>query len=428
MLDIKKLRENLDEIIKRLNTRGQDYSYLKEVVELDDRRKELVQEVEQYKNYRNEKSKLIGQLKREGKEAEVQETMKIVDVYSEDIKKFDQEIADIEKKIYETLAYTPNVPRETIPVGSSEDDNVCMRKVGELPKFDFKPKKHYEIAEELDLLDFEVAGKITGSRFVMYKGIGARLERAIINFFLDLHVNEHGFTEYLPPFMVNSKTMFGTGQLPKFKEDMFGVEDTDYWLIPTSEVPLTNYYADDILIKPELPMKFTAYTPCFRREAGSAGRDTRGLIRQHQFNKVEMVMYAHPDKSYEALDALTGYAEKALQLLGLPYQVLQLCTADIGFSAAQTNDLEVWMPGFDTYREISSCSNCEDFQARRANIKFKEDEKGRAELLHTLNGSGLAVGRTFAAILENYQTKDGEVIIPEALVKYMGGLEKISKK
>ncbi|MDF9866716.1 seryl-tRNA synthetase [Bacilli bacterium PM5-3] len=425
MLDIKRLRDNVDEIVERLNTRGQDYSYLKDTVKYDEERRALVQKVEEFKNYRNEKSKEIGDLKRKGEDASA--VLAEVDKYADDIKDLDERINELDAKIFKMLSETPNVPRETVAVGLDEDSNVCLREVGERTKFDFEPKPHYEVAEGLDIVDFERAAKITGSRFAIYKGLGAKLERALIAFMLDLHTQEHGYFEMIPPFLVNSKTMFGTGQLPKFEEDMFGVRNTDYWLIPTAEVPLTNYHAEEILNNPTFPMKFTAYTPCFRAEAGSAGRDTRGLIRQHQFNKVELVLYAHPDHSYEALDELTNNAEEVLKRLGLPYRVMQLCTGDTGFCSANTNDLEVWMPGFDTYREISSCSNCEDFQARRANIKFKEDG-GKAEYVHTLNGSGVAIGRAFSAILENYQQADGSVLVPEVLVPYMGGITKIEKQ
>lgn len=425
MLDIKRLREDVDGLIKRLNTRGDDFSYLKDVVKWDEERRELVQKVEELKNYRNEQSKKIGELKRDGKD--VTEVLKDVDQYGEDIKKLDADIAKLDNKIFDTLASTPNVPRETVVVGADETFNKCLRVIGEPRKFDFEPKPHFEVAEGLGIVDFERASKITGSRFALYKGLGAKLERALIAFMLDLHTNEHGYMEYIPPFMVNSNTMFGTGQLPKFEDDMFGVVDTDYWLIPTAEVPLTNIYKQEILQDPSFPMRMTAYTPCFRREAGSAGRDTRGLIRQHQFNKVELVMYAHPDNSYDALDMMTANAEEVLKRLGLPYRVMELATGDLGFCSANTNDLEVWMPGFNTYREISSCSNCEDFQARRANIKFKNGN-GKAEFVHTLNGSGVAVGRAFSAILENYQNEDGSVTIPEVLVPYMGGLTKIIKE
>jgi len=425
MIDIRLVREDVEGLITRLNTRGGDYSNLRDVVTMDEERRAIIQDVEQLKALRNEQSKKIGEMKRNGEDTT--EIMASIDQEGDRIKELDAQLKEIDDKIFNILSTTPNVPRETVVVGKDENDNKELRKVMEPKKFDFTPKPHYEIAEGLDIIDFERAAKITGARFSILKGAGARLDRAIYNFMLDYQTDHNGFLEYLPPYMVNTKSMFGTGQLPKFEEDMFGVEDTDYWLIPTSEVPLTNMYADEILVNPTLPMKFTALTPCFRREAGSAGRDTRGIIRQHQFNKVEMVMYAHPDKSYEALDALTGFAESILKELKLPYRVIELCTGDMGFGSATTNDLEVWMPGFNTYREISSCSNCEDFQARRMNLKFKTDDMNKPEFLHTLNGSGVAVGRTLAAILENYQNEDGSVTIPDVLVPYMGGMTKIEK-
>lgn len=425
MLDIKRVRENTAELIELLNRRGNDHSYLNDVVEWDEQRRGLVVKVEDFKNFRNEKSKLIGELKRKGENADA--VLSEVDKYADEIKDLDAQIKELDDKIYDKLINTPNVPRETLQVGPDESYNKLLREVGERTVHNFESKPHYDIAEDLDIVDFERATKLTGTRFAIYKGLGARLERALITFMLDYHLDNHNYTEYIPPFMANTKTMIGTGQLPKFADDMFHITGTDYWLIPTSEVPLTNLYAEEILLEPTFPMKFTSYTPCFRAEAGSAGRDTRGLIRQHQFNKVEMVMYAHPDHSYEALEELTDNAEDILKALKLPYRVVELSTGDMGFGAATTNDIEVWLPGFGTYREISSCSNCLDFQARRANIKFKENAQAKAEYVHTLNGSGLAVGRTFLAILENYQQEDGSVIIPEVLVPYMGGITKIEK-
>lgn len=426
MLDIKMIKDDVEKVITRLNTRGQDYSYLRDVVKLDDERLALIKEVESKKQFRNEKSKEIGLMKRNGEDTA--KILKEVEDIGAEIKELDDKIVDLDNKIAELMDNTPNVPRETVKVGLTEEDNKLLRTVLEPRMFDFKPKPHYELVEELDIVDFERAAKVTGSRFAYYKGLGARLERALISFMLDIHTLEHGFTEFMPPLMANTKTMYGMGQLPKFAEDMFKVQDSDYWLIPTSEVPLTAYRSNEIIMNPEFPMKFTAYTPCFRSEAGSAGRDTRGLIRQHQFNKVEMVMYAHPEHSYEALEMMTGYAEEILKRLELPYRVVELCTGDMGFGSATTNDIEVWMPGFDTYREISSCSNITDFQARRAGIRFKENKDTKAEYVHTLNGSGLAIGRTFAAIIENYQQKDGSITIPKALIPYMGGIEKIEKK
>ena len=321
----------------------------------------------------------------------------------------------------------PNLPHPTTPVGRSEDENVVVRSWGTLPNMAFEPKPHWDLAEDLDILDFERAAKITGARFCLSKGAGARLERALISFMLDLHTTEHGYTEVLPPFMVNRASMTGTGQLPKFEEDLFRLVDPEFFLIPTAEVPVTNIHRDEILKKSDLPICYTAYTPCFRREAGSYGKDTRGLIRQHQFNKVELVKFVHPDESQAELEKLTGHAEKVLQLLELPYRVMALCSGDIGFSACKTYDLEVWLPSQNTYREISSCSSFGDFQARRAGIRFREDEKSKPEFVHTLNGSGLAVGRTLVAILENYQQADGSIVIPAALRPYMGGMEKITK-
>ncbi|MDR1782559.1 MAG: serine--tRNA ligase [Bacilli bacterium] len=424
MLDIKMLRDDVETIITALNRRGDDFGYLRDVVKWDDERRVLVQKVEEFKKERNDKSKLIGEMKRKGEDTTA--IMNEVADFGDKIKTEDDKIAELEKKIFDALAMTPNVPRETLAEGD-EDHNVCLKMWGEPRKFTFKPKPHYEIAEDLDIVDFERASKISGSRFATYKGLGAKLERALIAYMLDMHTEEQGYLEFIPPFMVNSKTMFGTGQLPKFSEDMYHVDGTDNWLIPTAEVPLTNYNQDEIIQNAQFPIKMTAYTPCFRQEAGSAGRDTRGLIRQHQFNKVELVMYAHPEHSYEALDMLTDEAEEVLRRLNLPYRVMQLATGDLGFCSANTNDLEVWMPGFDTYREISSCSNCLDFQARRANIRFR-DENGKVEFIHTLNGSGVAVGRCFSAILENYQNEDGSVTIPEILVPYMGGVTKIEKR
>jgi seryl-tRNA synthetase len=426
MLDIKMIKDDVEQVITRLNTRGQDYSYLRDVVKLDDDRLVLIKEVENKKQFRNEKSKEIGLMKRNGENTT--KILKEVEDIGDDINELDIKIADLDNKIAELMDNTPNVPRETVKVGLTEEDNKLLRTVLEPREFGFKPKPHYELVEGLDIVDFERAAKVTGSRFAYYKGLGARLERALISFMLDIHTLEHGFTEFMPPLMANTNTMYGMGQLPKFAEDMFKVQDSEYWLIPTSEVPLTAYRSNEIIMNPKFPMKFTAYTPCFRSEAGSAGRDTRGLIRQHQFNKVEMVMYAHPEHSYEALEMMTGYAEEILKRLELPYRVVELCTGDMGFGSATTNDIEVWMPGFDTYREISSCSNITDFQSRRAGIRFKENKYVKANYVHTLNGSGLAIGRTFAAIIENYQQEDGSITIPKVLVPYMGGIEKIEKK
>lgn len=426
MLDIKQIRENPEKLIERLNTRGHDFSFLNDVVKQDEQRRFLLQEVESLKAFRNDASKKIGVLKKQGLDAS--EIMEEVSRANERISVIDTELSEIEKTISYTLASVPNVPRETVVVGKSEESNVEVRKNGVIPQFSFTPKAHWEIGTGLDILDFEGGAKLTGSRFTVYKGLGARLERALINFMLDLHTAQHKYEEMLPPFMVNASSMYGTGQLPKFEEDLFKVEPFGYYLIPTAEVPVTNYHANEILTINDLPKYYTAYTPCFRAEAGAAGKDTRGIIRQHQFNKVELVKFVKPEDSAEELEKLTLNAEEVLKQLELPYRTMMLCTGDLGFASAQTYDLEVWLPSFGGYREISSCSNFEDFQARRANIRFKRDEKAKPEFVHTLNGSGLAVGRTVAAILENYQNEDGSVTIPKALRPYFGGLEKIEKK
>jgi len=393
---------------------------------MDVRRRELLQESESLKNRKNVVSQEVARLKKAGENADaIIAEMKQV---SDRIKELDDEIRDIEEKLEELLLRIPNIPHETVPVGASEDDNVVIRTWGEKPQFDFEPLPHWEIAANLDILDFERAGKVTGSRFVFYKGLGARLERALIQFMMDVHSEEFGYTEMLPPLMVNRASLTGTGQLPKFEEDAFKVADTDYFMIPTAEVPVTNYHRDEILSISELPKYYVAYSPCFRAEAGAAGRDTRGIIRQHQFNKVELVKLVLPETSYDELETLTKQAERILQLLGLPYRVVQLCTGDLGFSAAKTYDLEVWLPSQGTYREISSCSNFEDFQARRANIRFRRDANAKPEYVHTLNGSGLAVGRTVAAILENGLQADGSVVIPEVLRPYMRNQMVISRK
>ena len=426
MLDIKQIRENTQSIIDRLNTRGQDFSFLNDVVKADEKRRELLQEVESLKAFRNESSKKIGMMKKNGEDTS--NLMSEVSKANERISAIDKELSEIENTIQNTLNVVPNVPRETVIVGKGEEDNKEVRKYGIIPQFDFTPKAHWEIGVNLGILDFEGGAKLTGSRFTVYKGLGAKLERSLINFMLDLHVSQHGYEEMLPPFMVNANSMYGTGQLPKFEEDLFKVEPFGYYLIPTAEVPVTNYHANEILSNDDLPKFYTAYTPCFRAEAGAAGKDTRGIIRQHQFNKVELVKFVKPENSVEELEKLTMNAEEVLRLLELPYRTMMLCTADLGFSSAQTYDLEVWLPSFGGYREISSCSNFEDFQARRANIRFKRDDKSKPEFVHTLNGSGLAVGRTVAAILENYQNEDGSVTIPKVLRPYFGGLEKIEKK
>ncbi|MDM8214005.1 serine--tRNA ligase [Enterococcus hirae] len=424
MLDVKMIRQNFDEVKKKLETRGVKSETLLDFKMLDEQRRDLLVKTEQLKKKRNDASQEIAQLKREKKAASAEiAAMKEV---GEEIKVLDEELGQIEDKMNEIAVRLPNLPHEDVPVGPDEDSNVEDYRVGDLPEFAFEPKPHWEIGENLGILDFERGAKVSGSRFLYYKGLGARLERALYNYMLDMHVNEQGYTEIIPPYLVNDQAMFGTGQFPKFKEDVFQITGQPLTLIPTAEVPLTNYYANEILSEEELPIYFTALSPSFRSEAGSAGRDTRGLIRLHQFNKVEMVKFSHPDHSYEELKKMVGNAEAILQGLGLPYRVITLSTGDMGFSAAKTHDLEVWIPAQETYREISSCSNCEDFQARRAKIRFR-DADGKVHFVHTLNGSGLAVGRTVAAVLENYQNEDGSVTIPEALVPYMGGVKKITK-
>ncbi|EAD6207104.1 serine--tRNA ligase [Listeria monocytogenes] len=423
MLDVKLLRNNFDEVKQKLQNRGEDLGEFEKFGELDKRRRTLIVETEALKSQRNEVSQEIAKLKREKQDADAKiEEMRVV---GDRIKTLDIELREIDEKLDMILMSIPNIPHESTPVGESEDDNVEIRKWGEVSAFDFEPKVHWDLGTDLDILDFENAAKVTGSRFVFYKKLGARLERALINFMMDLHSNEHGYEEMLPPYMVNRASMTGTGQLPKFEEDAFLIEAEDYFLIPTAEVPVTNYHREDILKAEDLPRKYTAFSACFRSEAGSAGRDTRGLIRQHQFNKVELVQFVKPEDSYVALEKLTGNAEEVLRRLELPYRVLSMCTADLGFTAAKKYDLEVWIPSYNSYREISSCSNFESFQARRANIRFRREPGSKPEYVHTLNGSGLALGRTVAAILENYQDADGSVRIPKVLQGYMGGIEKI---
>ncbi|MGL5715776.1 MAG: serine--tRNA ligase [Paraclostridium sp.] len=418
MLDIKRIRENLEEIKAAMQVRGEKEFDLDAIVELDDRRRELLKEVEVMKNELNIESKKIPQLIKEG--VDVVEAKAKLKELSDTIKGFDEKVREVESEIEYKLMRIPNVPHPNVPQGTTDEDNVEIRTWGEPTKFEFEHKAHWDIGTGLDILDFETGGKITGSRFTLYKGLGARLERALINFFLNEQTGKNGYTEVLPPFMANRTSFIGTGQLPKFEEDMFKLEGVDYFLIPTAEVPVTNIHRDEILTVDQLPIKYCAYTPCFRSEAGSAGRDTRGLVRQHQFNKVELVKFVKPEDSYEELEKLTNDAEMMLQMLGLPYRVVRICTGDLGFTAAFKYDLEVWMPSYNRYVEISSCSNFEDFQARRAGVRFKRDRKSKAEYVHTLNGSGLAVGRSFAAILENYQQEDGSVVVPEVLRPYMG--------
>ncbi len=425
MLDMKYLRSNFEEVKERLKFRGEDMSAFDDFESLDQKRRELIQQTEELKSKRNTVSQEVARLKKEKQDADalIAEMREV----GESIKTLDAELRNVDEKLESLLLRMPNIPHESVPAGESEDDNVEVRKWGEVPQFHFEAKPHWDLATELDLLDFERAGKVTGSRFTFYKGAGAKLERALISFMLDLHTEKHGYTEMMPPYMVNRTSMTGTGQLPKFEEDAFRIEAEDYFLIPTAEVPVTNYHRDEILSVDELPIAYAAYSACFRSEAGSAGRDTRGLIRQHQFNKVEMVRFVKPEDSYDELEKLTGHAEKVLQLLGLPYRVLNMCSADLGFTAAKKYDLEVWLPSYEDYKEISSCSNFEGFQARRANIRFRREKTGKPEHVHTLNGSGLAIGRTVAAILENYQQEDGSILIPEVLRPYMGGKEEIKK-
>ena len=423
MLDIKMIRQNTDEIKERLATRGVKAEKIDALLEKDKRRRELLVETEGLKQKRNEVSAEIANAKRNKQDAT--DAIKEMRVVGAKIKSLDEELEEVEATVKDMASRLPNLPNPTIPVGPDESANVELRKVGTPREFDFEPKAHWDIGEDLGILDFDRGAKVSGARFVYYKGLGARLERAVYNFMLDEHAKE-GYTEMLPPYIVNAQTMYGTGQFPKFKEDVYQVNGEDMTLIPTAEVPLTNYYRDEVIPTEKLPVYFTALTPCFRSEAGSAGRDTRGLIRMHQFNKVEMVKFSKPENSYDELEKMTQNAGNIMEKLGLPYHVITLSTGDMGFSAAMTHDLEVWMPAQNKYREISSCSNCEDFQARRAHIQYR-DENGKLNFVHTLNGSGLAVGRTVAAILENYQNEDGSVTVPEALRPYLGGLEKITK-
>ena len=425
MLDIKRIREDFDGVKKAVESRGKGDFGIDKVREYDVERRKLLAEVEQMKNQQSTSSRQIPVLKKEGKDTT--ELMAEMKQLSEKIKVLDGQVSEVEAKLRDALLNIPNTPYKDVQEGADDSDNVELRKWGEPRTFDFDEKAHWDIGTDLDILDFERATKIAGTRFTVYKGLGARLERAVINFMLNLHTEEHGFTEILPPFMVNRDAMIGTGQLPKFEDDMFHVPAKVFFLIPTAEVPVTNLRMNEIIDEAELPIYYTAYTPCFRKEAGSAGRDTRGLIRQHQFNKVEMVKFVKPETSYDELETLTAAAEDVLQKLEIPYRVVRLSTGDLGFSSAMTYDIEVWMPSYGRYVEISSCSNFENFQARRGNIRFRPAEKGKPEFVHTLNGSGLAVGRTVAAILENYQQADGSVVIPEALRGFMG-VDKIEKK
>lgn len=421
MLDIKRIRANKEEVIESLNSRLGNYN-LDKVIELDEKRREIIFEVENKKARQNEVSKQVPKLKKEG--VDVSELFKEMKLLSDEIKELDVKVKDLDEEIRKELLSIPNTPNKEIPIGKSDEDNVEIRKFLEPKKFDFEVKAHWDLGVDLDILDFERAVKISGSRFSVFKGKGAKLERALINFMLDLH-SEQGYDEVSVPVLINRNSMYGTGQLPKFEEDMFYVPSKDMFLAPTAEVPVTNLLSNEILEFEKVPTYYTAFTYCFRQEAGSAGRDTRGLIRNHQFDKVEMVKFVNPENSYDELEKLTNDAEEILKLLEIPYRVVCLCTGDIGFSSAKTYDIEVWMPSYGRYVEISSCSNFEDFQARRANIRFR-DEDGKVKFVHTLNGSGLAVGRTFAAVLENYQREDGSIEIPHVLRKYMG-LDEIRK-
>jgi seryl-tRNA synthetase len=424
MLDLKFIRSNLDKVKEMLKNRGYDLD-ISVFESVDEERREILTTLESLRHQRNRVSDDIASMKKKGEDAsQIIGEMKKV---SAEIKEREAELSQVEDKINPFLMIVPNMPHESVAIGVDENDNPEIRKWGEIREMDFEPLPHWEIGERLDILDFARASKIAGARFALYRGAGALLERALINFMLDVHTREHGYTEVLPPFMVNSATMTGTGQLPKFKEDLFKIEGWDYYLIPTAEVPVTNIHREEILREEDLPFYYVSYTPCFRSEAGSYGKDTRGLIRQHQFNKVELVKFSRPEESWDELEKLTNDAEEILKRLELPYRVVSLCTGDLGFSAAKTYDLEVWLPGQNLYREISSCSNFGEFQARRAGIRFKKKGASGTQLVHTLNGSGLAVGRTLVAVLENCQQKDGSVAIPEALKPYMGGMEFITQ-
>ena len=422
MLDVKLLREDLTRVKERMATRGAAVDW-DEFVALDRERRDALANIERLREKKNRLSGEIGKVKKTGGDAAAQ--MREVEAVSAAICDGEAPLADVEARFERFMLTLPNLPHGSVKIGKNESENREVRRWGEPPQFDFEAQNHWDIGETLGILDFARAAKITGARFTVYCGAGAKLERALINFMLDLHTGEHGYQEMLPPALVNRSALVGTGQLPKFEEDLFHLAPGDYFLIPTAEVPLTNLHRDELLERDELPIRYVAFTPCFRSEAGSYGKDVRGLIRQHQFNKVEMVKLCEPDNSYDELESMVLNAEEVLKRLKLPYRVVELCTGDMGFASAKTYDLEVWLPGQNTYREISSCSNCEDFQARRANIRYRKEPKGRPLFVHTLNGSGLAVGRTFVAVLENYQQKDGSVVIPEVLRPYMGGLDRI---
>ena len=422
MLDVRLLRDSLDQVKERMATRGARIEW-DEFVTLDRERRDALATIERLKEKKNRLSGEIGKTKKSGGDASM--SMRESEEVSEAIRSADGPLAEIESRFENFMLALPNLPHPSVTVGKSETDNREVRRWGKPRTFDFTPKNHWDIGEELDILDFDRAAKIAGARFAVYCGAGARLERSLINFMLDLHTGENGYREMLPPALVNRAALVGTGQLPKFEEDLFHLAPGDYFLIPTAEVPLTNLHRDEMLERGDLPIKYVASTPCFRSEAGSYGKDVRGLIRQHQFNKVEMVKFSEPETSYDELESMVQNAETVLQRLNIPYRVVELCTGDLGFGAAKTYDIEVWLPGQNAYREISSCSNCEDFQARRANIRYRKEKKGKPIFVHTLNGSGLAVGRTLVAVLENYQQKDGSVVVPEGLRAYMGGLERI---
>jgi len=422
MLDIKYLRQNIEIVRKKMDERGQSIDFDR-FLEMDAKRRDILQSVETLRNERNDASKAIGELKK--KKQDATELIDKMSQVSLKIKEYDETLRVTEEELNAFVMIVPNVQHESVQMGRCSEDNTVVRTWGKKPVFSFEPKQHFELGESLNILDFARGAKITGARFTVYRGAGAAMERALISFMLDLHIEKHGYTEVLTPFMVNAESMTGTGQLPKFKEDLFKIEGMEYYLIPTAEVPVTNIYRDEILEEDKLPIYLVAYSPCFRSEAGSYGKDTRGLIRQHQFNKVEMVKFSQPETSYDELEKLTANAEDVLEKLGIAYRTVCLCTADLGFSSAKTYDVEAWMPGQNTYREISSCSNFDDFQARRAAIRFRRKDSGKVEFVHTLNGSGLAVGRTVVAILENYQQADGSVLIPDALQPYMRGLKRI---
>lgn len=417
MLDLKYVVENIDEVISKLNQRNADFSYLNKLVTLSDKRKELISIVEEKKAFRNDASKQIGILKKDKLDAS--ELLDQVANIGDEIKALDEEVLVINNELRDILLNTPNLPDESVPVGTSEDDNVVIREVGNLPTFDFEIKDHVELGQNLGILDFERAAKVTGARFVFYKGFGARLERALMAFMMDLHSNEGGYTEFIPPYIVNEESMYGTGQFPKFKEEAFKLEGRDWYLNPTAEVPMINYYRNEILDGLELPYKYSAYTSAFRSEAGSAGRDTKGILRQHQFQKVELINFTTPENSNTALEEMILQSELVLKKLELPYRVVSLSTGDLGFSMTKTYDIEVWIPSQDKYREIGSISNAKDYQARRANIRFKRSKDSKTEFVHTLNGSGLAIGRTVIAIMENYQNADGTITVPKVLVPYL---------